>query len=70
MVWIVEIITLVTVLAGIVVYKVCTTVEAGWVDRIVVTNVLAAWTDVWVMVWAAKVCVAVMKEVEAPWTLV
>jgi hypothetical protein len=38
--------TLVTVLAGIVVYDVCTTVEAGCVDTAVVTYVLAGWTDV------------------------
>jgi hypothetical protein len=66
----VENIRLVTVLAGMVVYKVWTTVEAGWVDNIVVTNVLAGCTDVCVIVCGDRVCVAVMKDVEAPWTLV
>jgi hypothetical protein len=45
-VWRVETIVLVIVLAGIVVYNVCTMVEAGWVEIAVVTNVLAGWTDV------------------------
>lgn len=43
-------ITLVTVLAGIVVYNVWTTVEAGCVDRIVVMYVLACWMDTCVIV--------------------
>jgi hypothetical protein len=60
----------VIVLAGIVVYSIWMIVDAGCVDSTVVTNVLAGWMDVEVMVCAGKVCVAVMNDVDAPWTLV